>query len=66
MGMSLIDRRKQRQLGEGEWHRLAQGTARLNLRRLPLTPVPLAITGVVLWMLIALHEPVIGYVPLPW
>jgi len=66
MGMTLIDRRKQRQLGQDEWQRLAQGTARLNLRRLPLTPVPLAISAMVFLVLIALHEPVIGYVPLPW
>ncbi|OUS39115.1 NnrU family protein [Rhodobacterales bacterium 56_14_T64] len=66
MGMVLIDRRKKRQLGQGEWHRLAQGTARLNLRHLPLTPVPLGIAVVVFLVLIALHQPVIGYVPLPW
>ncbi|PCJ10535.1 MAG: NnrU family protein [Rhodobacteraceae bacterium] len=66
MGMTLIDRRKQRQLGQDEWQRLAQNTSRLNLRHLPLTPVPLAIAAVVFLALIALHEPVIGYVPLPW
>lgn len=66
MGMFLIDRRKQRHLGQGEWQRLARGTARLNLIRLPLSPLPLVLAGSVMLVLILLHEPVIGYVPLPW
>lgn len=66
MGMTLIDRRKQRQLGQGEWQRLAQGTARLNLMRLRLSPVPLILAAGAMLALILLHEPVIGYVPLPW
>ncbi|AZV77447.1 NnrU family protein [Parasedimentitalea marina] len=66
MGMSMIDRRKQRSLGPGEWQRLAQGTARLNLMRMPLSVVPLLLAAGVFLTLILLHEPVIGYVPLPW
>ena len=66
LGMTLIDRRKQRQLGQEEWQRLAGGTARLNLMRIPLGPVPVAIAATVFLALILLHEPIIGYVPLPW
>ncbi len=66
MGMPLIDRRKQRQMGQCEWQRLAQGTARLNLTRLPLHPIPLVLAAAIFLALILLHEPVIGYVPLPW
>jgi uncharacterized membrane protein len=66
MGMIVIDHRNQRLLGPGEWQRLARGTARLNLMQLPLSPVPLAIAAVVFVALILLHEPVIGYAPLPW
>jgi len=66
IGMWVIDRRKQRQMGQGAWQRLALGTARLNLFRLPLTPLPLAVATAVFLALILLHEPVLGYVPLPW
>lgn len=66
MGMALIDRRKQRQLGQGEWQRQAGGTGGLNLMRMPFQPVPLAVAMAVFLMLILLHEPVIGYAPLPW
>ncbi|NRB19051.1 MAG: NnrU family protein [Rhodobacteraceae bacterium] len=66
IGMIVIDRRKQRLLGPDEWQRLAQGTARLNLLRLPLSPLPIGLALVVFLALILLHEPVIGFVPLPW
>jgi len=66
LGMMLIDRRKQRQLGVEEWQRLAGKTSWLNLLRLPLSPIPAAIATAVFLGLILLHEPVIGYVPLPW
>jgi len=62
LGMKIIDRRKQRQLGE-EWARLTQ-----NARRVDPTPgglvriaAGLALFGLFLW----LHTPVIGVYPLP-
>jgi len=66
MGMIIIDRRKQRQMGQGEWQRLAKGTTRLNLMRLILSPLTVILAGAVFLILILLHEPVIGFVPFPW
>ncbi|NIZ59623.1 NnrU family protein [Sedimentitalea sp. CY04] len=66
MGMMVIDRRKQRVLGQEEWRRLATGTARLNLMGLSWSPLPLVLAGAVFLVLILVHEPVIGFVPLPW
>ena len=66
IGMIVIDRRKQRQLGQAEWQRLAQGGARLNLMRLSFSPLPVVLAGAVFLVLILLHEPVIGFVPMPW
>ncbi|WP_425043955.1 NnrU family protein [Primorskyibacter sp. S87] len=66
VGMSLIDRRKKRELGS-DWSRLAQNTARLSLR-LPSPPLPLWVwaTALLLWLaLLLLHGPIIGMSPLP-
>jgi uncharacterized membrane protein len=74
LGMAIIDRRKRRQMGEGEWARLAARTsfwplgalfsgrwrprAAPDMRRLLL--------GLLLWLaLLALHRPVIGVSPWP-
>lgn len=66
MGMALIDRRKQRQLGQ-DWERLSRNTARLSLR-IP-KPLPRAwvwLTAIVAYaVLLHLHAPVIGLSPLP-
>ena len=66
IGMGLIDRRKQRQLGQAEWTRLSRNTARLNLARLRPSPSEAALAGAVFLALLLLHAPVIGYHPLPW
>ena len=62
LGMKMIDRRKRRQLGE-DWLRVTQTT-----RRLEITPGGLArvAAGLALWwLLMALHDPVIGISPWP-
>lgn len=67
LSMTLIDRRKQRQMGP-EWHRLAQNTAGLSLRRLGQVRPGLRIwlvTAAVFATLVALHAPVIGVTPWP-
>lgn len=66
MGMALIDKRKQRQMGQGEWRRLSRNTARLNLARLRPSGSEAALAGAVFLALLLLHAPVIGYRPLPW
>lgn len=65
MGMALIDRRKQRQLGQAEWNRLARNTRLLNLKRLRVTLPELALATLVFVALLHLHAPVIGYDPIP-
>ncbi|WP_435660340.1 NnrU family protein [Leisingera caerulea] len=66
IGMALIDRRKQRQMGQGEWNRLSRNTARLNLARLRPTAAEAGLAAAVFLALLILHAPVIGYSPLPW
>ncbi|UWQ36178.1 NnrU family protein [Leisingera aquaemixtae] len=66
MGMALIDTRKQRQVGQGEWRRLSRNTARLNLLRLRPTASEAGWAAAVFLALLILHAPVIGYSPLPW
>ncbi|MGI9367260.1 MAG: NnrU family protein [Ruegeria sp.] len=66
LGMGLLDRRKQRELG-ADWARLTQNTARLSL----LTPDPwprpwVWLTAIAAYLvLLHLHTPVIGLSPLP-
>ncbi|MBB5692372.1 NnrU family protein [Muricoccus pecuniae] len=74
LGMTAIDRRKQRQLGGAEWAALAArtslwpGAALLSGRwrpSSPPSPVRLA-AALLLWLvLLMLHRPVIGVSPLP-
>lgn len=62
LGMKMIDRRKRRQLGE-DWERVTHTT-----RRLEITPGGLfrVAAGVgVWWLLMVLHDPVIGISPWP-
>ncbi|MEX0350473.1 MAG: NnrU family protein [Paracoccaceae bacterium] len=66
MGMTLIDRRKQRMMGE-EWSRLARNTARFSLRGAgALLHAHALIGGAALYLLLfALHATVIGVSPVP-
>lgn len=66
IGMALIDKRKQRQLGAAEWRRLSRNTARLNLARLRPSASEAGLAAAVFLALLILHAPVIGYSPLPW
>ncbi|KIC39605.1 NnrU family protein [Leisingera sp. ANG-M7] len=66
MGMALIDKRKQRQLGQGEWNRLSRNTARLNLMRLRPAASEAGAAAAVFLGLLLLHAPVIGFNPMPW
>lgn len=66
IGMALIDKRKQRQMGQGEWRRLSRNTARLNLGRLRPSAREAGLAAAVFLALLILHAPVIGYSPLPW
>ncbi|MBY6058290.1 NnrU family protein [Leisingera daeponensis] len=66
MGMALIDKRKQRQMGQGEWRRLSRNTARLNLARLRPSAGEAGLAAAVFLALLVLHAPVIGYSPMPW
>ncbi|UWQ52693.1 NnrU family protein [Leisingera caerulea] len=66
IGMVLIDRRKQRQMGQGEWNRLSRNTARLNPALLRPTAAEAGLAAAVFLALLILHAPVIGYSPLPW
>lgn len=61
LGMRLIDRRKQRQLGPEEWQRLAAGPRRLAPTRAGL--FRLSLGALAYAALIALHGPVIGVQP---
>lgn len=65
MGMALIDKRKQRQMGQGEWRRISRNTARLNLLRLRPMASETGLAAAVFLALLLLHAPVIGYNPLP-
>ncbi|WP_170422776.1 NnrU family protein [Ruegeria arenilitoris] len=66
VGMALIDRRKQREMG-AEWTRLSRNTARLSLR----APQPWPrlwvwlVALVIFVVLFHLHAPVIGLSPAP-
>ncbi|TMV07889.1 NnrU family protein [Ruegeria sediminis] len=66
LGMTLIDKRKAREMGE-EWQRLARNTAPLSLR----APQPWPrlwvwlVAAVAFVALLHLHMPVIGLSPLP-
>jgi uncharacterized membrane protein len=74
LGMRIIDRRKRRQMGEGEWSRLAAHSScwpfaalvsgRWRPRQAP--ELRRVVVGLLLWLaLLALHPPVIGVSPLP-
>jgi len=55
-GMTLIDRRRRRELGASDWARLTAGRGHL-----PPAVVPRLLAGLALWLaLAALHAPVIG------
>ncbi|RYH08938.1 NnrU family protein [Tropicimonas sp. IMCC6043] len=61
LGMRMIDRRRQRQLGRAEWRRLAGGPRRLDVTRAGLLRTA---AGLATYAgLIALHGPVIGVAP---
>ncbi|MEX0301616.1 MAG: NnrU family protein [Leisingera sp.] len=66
MGMGIIDKRKQRQMGQAEWARLSRNTARLNPTCLRPAPIETSLAAAVFLALLVLHAPVIGYHPLPW
>ncbi|MGR3759871.1 NnrU family protein [Roseobacteraceae bacterium NS-SX3] len=66
MGMGIIDRRKQRQLGQAEWGRLSRNTAWLNLARLRPSAAESGGALALFLLLLWLHAPVIGVYPLPW
>lgn len=66
-GMWIIDRRKQREIGQETWQALAKHTAWLSLRITKL-PGPVWIWGAALVgcvVLLRLHEMVIGVSPIP-
>ncbi len=61
LGMRLIDRRKQREMGAEEWRRLSQGVRSVRPTRAGL--VRLALGAAVYWLLLLAHGPVIGVQP---
>ncbi|GAA0568113.1 NnrU family protein [Craurococcus roseus] len=74
LGMRIIDRRKRRLIGAGEWNRLAARTSGWPLAALvdgrwrpSALPEPWRLgLGLLLWLaLLALHAPVVGVSPLP-
>lgn len=70
LGMVLIDRRRRRAWGTGEWQRLARNTALVSVAGLLAwrgkPPLGALAAGVALYCgLIALHPLVIGVTPLP-
>lgn len=66
LGMRLIDRRKQRDMGR-DWHRLAANTRLLSLRHGAelLRPVDMMLAGVLFGILLFGHAAVIGVSPMP-
>lgn len=74
LGMRIIDRRRRRLMGAGEWGRLAARTSAWPLAALidgrwrPSAPPAIGrlCAGLLLWLsLLALHAPVVGVSPLP-
>jgi len=74
LGMRVLDRRKRRLMGAGEWSRLAARTSAWPLASLvagrwrpSAPPDPRRVgLGLLLWLaLLALHAPVVGVSPLP-
>ncbi|WP_112310162.1 NnrU family protein [Pseudogemmobacter bohemicus] len=68
IGMGMLDRRRRREMGEAEWHRLAHGTSNLPrpLRLLPAVTLPRLLAFAALWAaVLAAHPHVIGVSPLP-
>ncbi|MFW8636248.1 NnrU family protein [Cribrihabitans pelagius] len=64
-GMAMIDRRRQREMGQAEWQRLSRNTARFHPARLRPTGLQAALAAGLFLVLLALHTPVIGLAPLP-
>ncbi|MCU9840117.1 NnrU family protein [Ruegeria sp. WL0004] len=66
LGMRLIDRRKQRDMGR-DWHRLAANTRFLSLRHGAelLRPVDMMLAGALFGILLFGHVAVIGVSPMP-
>ena len=62
LGMKIIDRRKQRILGQAEWSQLARTRREITITRGGLIRV--AIGLIVYVLLLTLHGPVIGVTPL--
>lgn len=68
LGMVLVDRRRRRELGDERWRRLSRNTPRLSLsglRHVRVTWQQAGVAVIVFAVLLALHEPVIGFSPLP-
>ena len=70
-GMTIIDRRKRREMGESEWRRLAEATSVLPLARGLVRPALSRATATrfaaaiaLFLLLLTLHRPVIGVSPL--
>lgn len=70
--MSMIDRRKRRQMGEAAWQRTAAATSNWPLQALisgrwqPCWQLPwlrLLVAGIAYLVLVSLHEPAIGVAP---
>lgn len=68
VGMSLLDRRRQRELGQDEWCRLASDTSNLPRpwRIMQALTLPRLVIAAGIWAaLLAAHPAVIGVSPLP-
>ncbi|MBJ2153134.1 NnrU family protein [Paracoccus sp. IB05] len=68
MGMGMLDRRRRREMGDAEWHRLAAETANLPrpLRLIPALTLPRLLAFAAIWAaVLAAHPHVIGVSPLP-
>ncbi|MFC3118991.1 NnrU family protein [Jhaorihella thermophila] len=66
--MHMIDRRKQREMGQTEWQRLSRNTALLSLRglrRMSVSPLQVVAAALVFAGLLWLHPVVIGVSPMP-
>ncbi|MBE1282712.1 MAG: NnrU family protein [Rhodobacteraceae bacterium] len=65
MAMKMLDRRKARELGQAAWSDLARNTSLMNFSA--VRPKALHATGAIVafFVLLFLHQPVIGFSPIP-
>lgn len=65
LAMRMLDRRKQREMGQAEWARLAAQTGLFNPAALRPRALEVGLAIIGFFVLLHLHLPVIGYSPLP-